>query len=72
VTVDYLITSGDVEDAFWAAWSEAKFGKTTYGLTAKILRARTITVQPDITDDNMYRWATRATRDAWQKSQQQT
>jgi len=59
VVVDYLITSGDVEDAFWAAWSEARFGKNTYGLTQKILRAQVHTVQPDINDDNLYRWATR-------------
>jgi hypothetical protein len=67
VLVDYLITSGDVIDAFWAAWSEAKFGRGTYGLTQKILRANVIEVQPVITESNIYRWATREERDEWRE-----
>jgi hypothetical protein len=59
VLVDYLLTSGDVVDAFWAAWNEAKFGQTTYGLTQKILRAQVIEARPQITESNKFRWATR-------------
>ncbi len=59
VAVDYLISSGDILDSFWAAWHEAQFGEATYGLRQKILRAEIIEARPEITESNKYRWATR-------------
>lgn len=60
VTIDVLVTSGDVADAFDAAWREATFGARTASLTQKILRARVERGQIALTEANQWRWARRS------------
>ena len=59
VTVEYLVTSGDIADAFEAAYREAAFGRATTGITQKILRARVERCIPKVTEANAFRWATK-------------
>jgi hypothetical protein len=63
VVFEILITSGGTIDAFEAAIGEASFGKETFGLTQKILRAEIQRNYPKITASNKYRWATRTKKD---------
>jgi hypothetical protein len=58
VSVEILLTSGETIDAFESAWREARFGKSTNGITQKLLRAKVERAKPEITR-NPYRWASR-------------
>src|SRR6185503_15741198 len=58
VSVNYLLTSGEIIDAFESAFREASFGRTTNGITQKLLRADVRRAIPEITRDP-YRWASR-------------
>ena len=60
MSVDYILTSGDIADAFEAAYREATFGKATTGITQKILRARVERARPRLTTGNQFRWAQRS------------
>jgi hypothetical protein len=65
VTVDMFITSGGVADSFEAACGEGVFGKSTFGLTQKMLRAEIQRVSlPLATDDFGFRWARKVRRRA--------
>ena len=57
VVVDVLATSGGTLDSFEAAIAEAGFGRETFGLTQKILRADVQRATPRLTAGNRYRWA---------------
>lgn len=63
VTIDVLLTSGGTRDAFEAALGEARFNKSTIGLTQKILRAKIEHIEPTLTGSNKFRWATRTERE---------
>ncbi len=62
VTVEFMLTSGETIDAFESALREAKFGKSTNGITQKLLRAQVERAIPEITR-NPYRWASRTHSD---------
>ena len=59
VVVDIFATSGGTFDAFDSAIREARFAKSTIGLTQKLLRAEVTREKPVVTRSNEYRWATR-------------
>ena len=59
VTIDFLITSGGTLDLFEKAFAEAVFGKRTFTLTQKILRATIERRRPRKTPANQFRWATK-------------
>lgn len=59
VFADILLTSGGTVDAFEAAIAEAGFGRETFALTQKILRAKVMRAKPKITQSNRFRWASR-------------
>jgi hypothetical protein len=59
VTVEFLITSGDIHDAFDAALREAQFQANTVGIRQKLLKATVERVTPVITSSNEFRWARR-------------
>jgi hypothetical protein len=58
VFVYFLLTSGESIDGFESAVSEGVFGKSSYRLTAKILRAEITRLRPTAAQ-NSYRWANR-------------
>jgi hypothetical protein len=59
VSVEFLITSGDIHDAFESALREARFQASTVGIRQKLMRAKIERVQPRITASNEFRWARR-------------
>lgn len=54
VTVDVLMTSGDTFDGFEASIREASFGRETFGITQKLLRAAIVRATRPA--DSTYRW----------------
>jgi len=63
VTVDVLVTSGAIADAFEAALAEAAHVADTATLRQKILRASILRASPEINPSNRFRWATKENRD---------
>ncbi len=59
VSVEFLITSGDIHDAFDAALREATFQASTVGIRQKLMRAKIERARPTITPSNEFRWARR-------------
>jgi hypothetical protein len=63
VTVDVLVTSGAIADAFEAALAEAAHVADTATLRQKILRASILRASPECNPSNRFRWATKENRD---------
>lgn len=59
VSVDVFATSGGTIDGFLTAIGEAAFGRETFALTQKILRADVQIDEPHVTKSNRFRWAMR-------------